>query len=151
MRRGHSVNSEDDTNLQDELNDELLRLGIEDEMNQALRRMGLIGWNVVWDPEPSEKSRGLILQDERVILISDGNEEAAFETLAHEYLEIRLHAMNKAKNTMVNALLKALEQIFYEEKEREINNLVPFVLNMMREKTEKIGRAHGMGSEKRKR
>jgi len=112
---------------------------VETEMNQALRRMGLTGWTAVWSPEPSEKARGLILPDERVILISDGNEEAAYETLAHEVLELRLQAMNKAKNLTINALLKALEKIFYAEKEREIDNLVPFVLEMMRKKTEKIG------------
>ena len=115
------------------------KMRVENEMNRALGRLGLTGWSVVWDPEPSEKARGLILPDDRVILISDGNEEAAYETLAHEVLELRLRAMNKAKNHTINALLKALEKIFYEEKEREIDNLVPFVLKMMREQTEKMG------------
>lgn len=110
----------------------------ENEMNNALRRIGLKGWSVVWSPDPTEKARGLILPDERVILISDVNEDAAYDTLAHEYLEIRLQAMNKAKNATINALLKALEKIFYEEKEREIDNLVPFVLKIMRDKKEKI-------------
>lgn len=110
---------------------------VETEMNQALRRIGPTGWTVVWSPDPSEKARGLILPDERVILISDATEEAAYETLAHEVLELRLQAMNKAKNATINALLKALEGIFYAEKEREIDNLVPFVLEMMRKKTEK--------------
>jgi len=115
------------------------KMAVENEMNRALGRMGLTGWTAVWSPEPSEKARGLILPDDKIILISDGNEDAAFDTLAHEYLEIRLQAMNKAKNATINALLKALEKIFYEEKEREIDNLVPFVLKVMRDKAEKIG------------
>jgi len=114
------------------------KMAVENEMNRAARRMGLPRWKVVWSPEPAEKTRGLILQDERVILISDADEESAFDTLAHEILEIRLHAMNKAKNATINALLKALEKIYYEEKEREIDNLVPFVLKIMRDKKEKI-------------
>lgn len=112
---------------------------VENEMNLALKRLALTGWTVVWDPEPSEKARGLVIPEEKVILISDGNEEAAYSTLAHEYLEIRLQAMNKAKTLTISALLKALEKIFYEEKEREIDSLVPFVLKMMREKVEKTG------------
>lgn len=115
------------------------KMAVENEMNQALRRMGLTGWTAVWDPEPSEKTRGLILPDERVILISDENEEAAYDTLAHEYLEIRLKSMNKAKNAVINALLTALEKIFYEEKESEIDNLVPFVVKMMKEKQKNRG------------
>ena len=113
------------------------RMAVETEMNQALRRIGLTGWSVVWSPEPTEKARGLILQDERVILISDDNEDAAYETLCHEYLELRLQAKNKAKNATINALLNALEKIYYDEKEREIDSLVPFVLNIMREKKPK--------------
>ncbi len=115
------------------------KISVENDMTSALRLMGLIGWRVVWSPEPSEKTRGMILHDERVILISDLTEEAAYSTLAHEYLELRLQSMNKAKNATINALLKALEKIFYEEKEREIDHLVPFVLKMMRDKAEKIG------------
>jgi len=107
---------------------------VENEMNRALERMGLKRWTAVWSPEPTEKAQGLILPDDRVILISDGNEESAFDTLAHEILELRLQAMNKAKNATINALLKALEKIFYEEKERAIDSLVPFVLEMMRDK-----------------
>ena len=115
------------------------KMAVENEMNRALGRLGLTGWSAVWSPEPSEKARGLILPDDKIILISDGNEESAFDTLAHEYLEVRLQAMNKAKNLTINALLKALEKIFYEEKEKAIDSLVPVVLKMMGEKVEKTG------------
>ena len=115
------------------------KMRVESEMNLALRRLGLTGWTVVWDPEHSDKARGLILPDDKIILISDENEEAAFETLAHEYLELRLQAMNKAKTATINALLKALEKIYYREKEGAIDSLTPVVLRMMRENVEKTG------------
>ncbi len=111
---------------------------IEKELNMALRYLGLRGWTVVWEPEPSEKARGLILPDERIILISDEMPLDAFETLAHEYLELRLQAMNKAKNATINALLKALQEIYYKEKERGIDSLVPPVLERMIEKIDPL-------------
>jgi len=72
-------------------------------------------------------------------MISDEKPEAAYETLAHEYLEIRLQAMVESRNATINALLKALQEIYYKEKERGIDSLVPLVLKRMKEKAEKMG------------
>ncbi|MBA7685754.1 hypothetical protein ES703_94182 [subsurface metagenome] len=112
---------------------------LEDELNEALRYLGLKDWNVVWAPEPSEKARGLIIPEDKIILISDEKPEAAYDTLAHEYLEIRLQAMVESRNATINALLKALQEIYYKEKERGIDSLVPLVLKRMKERAEKIG------------
>jgi len=112
---------------------------VENELNMALKRLGLREWSVVWDPEPSEKARGLILPEDKIIMISDEKPEAAYETLAHEYLEIRLQAMVESRNATINALLKALQEIYYKEKERGIDSLVPLVLKRMKEKAEKMG------------
>lgn len=112
---------------------------LEDELNEALRHLGLRDWNVVWAPEPSEKARGLIIPEDKIILISDEEPEAAYSTLAHEYLEIRLQAMVESRNATINALIKALQEIYYKEKEKGIDSLVPLVLKMMRDKSEKIG------------
>lgn len=119
---GQPVNSED-------------KVKVEDELNLALRRLGLRDWTVVWDPEPQGKDRGLILPNDKIILISDEKPEAAYDTLAHEYLEIRLRAMIESRNATINALLKALQEIYY--KERGIDSLVPLVLKMMAEEAEK--------------
>lgn len=107
---------------------------VENEFNMALNCLGLREWNVVWDPEPSEKAHGLIIPEDKIILISDEKPMDAFETLAHEYLEIRLQAMVESRNSTINALLKALQEIYYKEKERGIDSLVPPVLERMLEK-----------------
>ena len=109
------------------------KMKVENEMTLALRRLGLREWRVVWDPEPSEKARGLILPDDKIILISDGKPEAAYQTLAHEYLEIRLQSMINPYHETVNALLKALEKVYYAEKERVIDSLAPLALRMLEE------------------
>ncbi len=107
---------------------------MENELNLALRFLGLKEWNVVWEPEPSEKARGLIIPEDKIILLSDETPMNAFDTLAHEYLEIRLQAMVESRNATINALLKALQEIYYKEKERGIDSLVPTVLDKMLEK-----------------
>ena len=107
---------------------------IEKELNMALRYLGLRGWTVVWEPEPSEKAQGLIVPEDNIILLSDEMPLDAFETLAHEYVELKLQAMVESRNATINALLKALQEIYYKEKERGIDSLVPPVLERMLEK-----------------
>jgi len=110
---------------------------VENEFNMALKCLGLREWTVVWNPALSEKARGLIIPEDKIILISDGKPEDAYETLAHEYLEIRLQTMVESRNATINALLKALQEIYYKEKERGIDSLVPLVLKMIKENVEK--------------
>ncbi len=107
---------------------------IEKELNMALRYLGLRGWTVVWEPEPSEKAQGRIVPEDKIILLSDEMPLDAFETLAHEYVELKLQAMVESRNATINALLKALQEIYYKEKERGIDSLVPPVLERMIEK-----------------
>lgn len=126
-----------------ELND---RVHVERELNLAIRCLGLSEWSVVWAPDPSGKARGLILPDDKIILISDEEPDAAYDTLAHEYLEIRLQGMVESRNATINALLKALQEIYYREKERGIDSLVPLVLMMMREN---VGKTVDDGEEAR--
>lgn len=116
------------------------KTNVEDRLTIVLNRLGLRDWTVVWDPEQtSDKAQGLVLPKDKIILISDEKLEDACDTLAHEYLEIRLQAMVESRNATINALLKALQEIFYKEKEREIDNLVPLVLKLIKEDLEKIG------------
>lgn len=113
---------------------------VEDRLTIVLKRLGLREWTVVWDPElPSDKAQGLIMPEDKIIMISDEKLEDAYETLAHEYLEIRLQAMVESRNATINALLKALQEIYYKEKERGIDSLVPLVLKTIKEELEKIG------------
>lgn len=113
--------------------------GLEEELNEALRRLGLMDWTVVWDPDPSEKERGLILPESRIILIHDKAQKAALETLAHECLEIKMRSMIAPWRETVNALLRALEKVSYFEKEKVIDSLVPLALLMLKENVDKKG------------
>ena len=108
-------------------------MGLEEELNDALRRLGLRDWTVVWDPGASEKERGRVYPDTRLIVIYDRDREAALETLVHEFLEVRLRAVNRPQLATINALLRALEKVYYVEKEEAIDGLTPLLLRVLGE------------------
>ncbi len=107
--------------------------GTEEELNDALRRLGLRDWTVVWSPSSSAEERGTAYPDTRVIVVHDGDRDAAFETLVHEYLEVKMKGVIRPYLTTVNALLKALEKLYYAEKEETIDDLTPLLLHVLEE------------------
>ncbi len=120
----------------------LIYTEIEKELNDALKRLDLKEWRVEYKPEPMREWRGMVMYQEKLILISVKNREAAYRTLAHEIIELKIKAMVDAQNATINALIKALQQIFYREKERGIESLVPAVLELIKtseKNTEKEG------------
>jgi len=106
---------------------------LEDELNEALRRLGLRDWTVVWTPGGSEEERGVTYPDTRIIVIHDKDREDALETLVHEFLEVRIKGVIRPYMATVNALLKALEKIYYAEKEETIDGLTPLLLRVLKE------------------
>jgi hypothetical protein len=74
----------------------------------------------------------MVMPNTKTILICVPTREAAFECLAHEFIELKLKAMVDSQNATINALIKALQQIFYNEKERGIKSLVPAVLELIK-------------------
>jgi len=103
------------------------------ELNEALRRLGLRDWTVVWDPGGSKEERGTAYPDTKLIVVYDREREAALETLVHEFLEVRLKAVIRPQLATINALLKALEKIYYAEKEETIDDLTPLLLRVLKE------------------
>ena len=106
---------------------------VENELNMALKRLGLRDWTVVWKPGGSEDERGVTYPDTRIIVIYDREREAALETLIHEYLEVKMKAVIRPQLATINALLKALEKIYYTEKEETIDGLTPLLLRVLKE------------------
>lgn len=113
-------------NLEDETN-------LEDELNEALKRLGFRNWTVVWHPSGLEEERGAAYPDNKLIVIHDKDREDALETLIHEFLEVRMKGVIRPYMATVNALLKALEKIYYAEKEETIDGLTPLLLCVLKE------------------
>ena len=103
-------------------------MGLEEDLNEALRRLGLRDWTVVWDPDGSKGERGAAYPDTKLIVVYDRDRDAALETLVHEYLEVRLKAVIRPHLATINALLRALEKLYYVEKEETIEGLTPLLL-----------------------
>ncbi|GAI95747.1 unnamed protein product [marine sediment metagenome] len=99
----------------------------------ALRRLGLRDWTVVWNPGGSEEERGAAYPDTKLIVVYDREREAALTTLIHEFLEVKMKAVIRPQLATINALLKALEKIYYSEKEETIEDLTPLLLRVLKE------------------
>lgn len=110
---------------------------LQDELCEALRRLGLRDWTVVWNPGGSEEERGSTYPDTKLIVVYDREREAALETLIHEYLEVRMTAVIRPQMATINALLKALEKIYYAEKEKAIDSITPLLLRVLKEDLDK--------------
>ena len=110
---------------------------LEEELNEALRRLGLRDWTVVWHPSGSDEERGAAYPDTKLIVVHDEGREDALETLIHEFLEVRMKVVIRPQLATINALLKALEKIYYAEKEKVIDSISPLLLRVLREDLEK--------------
>jgi len=111
---------------------------LEKELTQVLPALGLHGWTVIWSPANSPKERGRAMMEDKIILLHDKDREKARETFAHEILEIRMRAIVRPWRVTVNSLIEAMEKIYYEEKERAIDAMLPFTLKEIDEIQEKM-------------
>jgi len=87
----------------------------------------------VWDPEGSTEERGAAYPETRLIVVHDRDRSAALETLIHEYLEVKLKAVIRPQLATINALLRALEKVYYAEKEKAIDDIAPLLLRVLGE------------------
>jgi len=116
-------------------------MDLERELNEALRRLGLKDWTAVWVPGGSAEERGAAYPDTRVIVVHDRDREDALETLVHECLEVKMRGVIRPYLATVNALLRALEKLYYAEKEEAIDGLTPLLLRVLGEDLRKDGEA----------
>lgn len=103
-------------------------MSLEKELNDVLSQLGNSDWTVVYSPDKTAEERAEVFQDDKIIIIHDVGREPALETLVHEYVEIQLRDVIRPYLVTVNALVKALEKIYYVEKEIAIKNLVSPIL-----------------------
>ncbi len=109
---------------------------LQEKMNLTLKRFGLKDWTVLWDPDGSEEERGATYPDTKLIIIYDRDQEAALETLTHEFLEVKIKGIINPYLATINALLRVIEKISYVEKEKAIESITPLILRKLLE-TEK--------------
>jgi hypothetical protein len=103
-------------------------MDIEEKLNGTIKLLGLSGWTVIWEPSPTQSSRGRILPETKTILIHNNEPEAAMETLLHEIIEIKLRPMLQPYRTLINSLIEWADSQVYREKERVIEDLLPFLI-----------------------
>lgn len=87
----------------------------------------------MWSPGGSAEERGAAYPETKIIIVYDKDRDAALETLVHEYLEVKMKGVIRPYLTTVNALLKALEKLYYAEKEKTIDDLTPLLLHVLEE------------------
>lgn len=98
-------------------------MALEQRMNLALERLGLHGWEAAWVPDPDMPRRGESKLESKIILVYDLDQKKAWKTFVHEVLEVKRRASERPWRLIVNALLGALKQIAYEEKESYLEGL----------------------------
>ena len=101
------------------------KMTLEIEMNLALLRLGLVGWEAVWHPDPSQKVNGQVLSEQKKIIVFSEDPEKAREILLHEAVEVKIQPLIAQYQETINGLIKIIERLTYRKKERTINEIVP--------------------------
>jgi len=107
-------------NLKDEID-------LESNMNRALIHLGLEGWEAVWHPDPSQKVNGQVLSEQKTIIVFSEDPKKAMDVLLHEIIEVKIQPLIAEYQEMINGLIKVIERLTYREKERAINDIVPYL------------------------
>jgi len=95
----------------------------EERAKNALTHLGLGQWRVSWLPDPLKPIRGKALSKIQVIYIYDEDEEAAWSTLIHEIVEIKLRSTLRPYRILVNKLIEGYQEITDGDKDRFIESL----------------------------
>ena len=103
-------------------------MSLEKELNDVLSQLGNSDWTVVYSPDNAAEERAEVFTDSKIIIIHDESRELALETLVHEFIEIQIQDVIRPYLVTVNSLVKAIEKIYYSEKEVAIKNLVSPIL-----------------------
>ena len=109
------------------------KMNVETEMNRALSRIGLSEWEAVWVPDSSNDVDGKVIVDQKIILVFSEDSKKAKETFLHEVIEVKLQKLISHHINTINGLIKIIQKLNYIEKERTINELVPFMRHVLDE------------------
>jgi len=108
----------------------------EAKMNELIRSLGLEGWQIVWEPDPSQTKRGQISPEARVILVHDSETNDAIRTVLHEVLELKLRPAFNMQTSLTNALLEWANTEVYKAKERAIEDLLDLIVDLVKRSDE---------------
>ena len=92
-------------------------------MNAILEKTQ-IPLKAVWLPSDNPKEHSRIIPEEGLLMVYDKAEDEAWRSLFHEILEYRLRSLISPYRKLVNALIEAIEEITYSEKERVLDLIV---------------------------
>ena len=95
----------------------------EEKANATLIRLACKGWRVRWLPD-SSSARARVFLEKQTIEIYDSDEEAAWSTLIHEVVELRLRPVIRPYKEMCNALIGTIEKLTYARKEQFIDDIL---------------------------
>lgn len=116
------------------------RLFIEGKMNEALKIMNLEDWYALWEPDIDLPQKGKCYPDDKSIVICSGDEGEAMEVLFHEILELKLKPVLGAHMTVINQLNSIIQEFLYNKKERMIEDMIPYLMQLFEEKTRDNGK-----------
>ncbi len=116
------------------------RLFMEDKMNAALEIVGLKDWYALWEPDLDLPNKGKCYPDEKSIIICSSDEEEAMELLIHEIYEIKLRPVLGAHMAVINQQNSVIQDLLYNEKERMIEDMTPYLLQYIEEKMRENGK-----------
>ena len=107
---------------------------LEQRMNAALQTLGLTHWQAVWTPRDEGDHHGECLLADKLIVVYDENEKAAWKTFAHEVLELKMRAAFRPYRLLCNSLIDVIDTLAYAEKERFLDDL-PRTLEILNAET----------------
>ncbi|MBA7631762.1 hypothetical protein ES703_39297 [subsurface metagenome] len=108
-------------------------------MNEALEIMNLGDWYACWEPDLDLPHEGKCYPDDKSIVICSTDEGEAMDVLVHEILELKLRPVLGAHMAVINQLNSVIQDFLYEEKERMIEDMIPFLLQSIEEKLREKG------------
>lgn len=128
---------------------------LQDKMNRALIPLGLEGWEVMWEPDSSQKVNGRVLAEQKVIIVFAEDPERAKDVFLHEVIEIKIQPLITQYQETINGLIrmlggltdfdedsqktvdefiKIMGRLIYLDKERVINTMVPLIRHVFEDK-----------------
>ena len=128
---------------------------LQDKMNRALIPLGLKEWEVIWEPDATQKVNGRVLAEQKIIIVFTEDPERAQDVFLHEVIEVKIQPLitqyqeainglvkilegltdfDKDSQETVNGFIKIMERLIYLDKERMINTMVPLIRHVFDDK-----------------
>lgn len=125
-RRGH-LNLEDEAKVENEVRalnavNPVTRARLEEELERfkTVSKQGL-ELRLIWQPRESSPLSGEVKG--KTIYIYEQEEGKAIETLTHEFIDYLVTLAIGPYKTVVNSLIKSINRIAYEQKEKTVESL----------------------------